>query len=228
MDNEPEVTRAQMQETRTALSEKLETLEQQVIDTMQGANNAVAETVENVKDAVHETVENVKDTFNLQLQVKRHPWGMMAGSVALGCLGSYVLSRSRLERPRANRGSQPVLPDSLPITKERNSAVKGHRSMEEASGKKPVQEVSQGPSKPVWLSEVNELFGTEITMLKGLAIGTVLGVVRDMITQSVPEQMQPQLADVMDSITAKLGGKPILGPVVKNGFSARGEEHHGS
>jgi len=99
--------------------------------------------------------------------------------------------------------------------------------MEEASGKKPVQEVSQGPSKPVWLSEVNELFGTEITMLKGLAIGTVLGVVRDMITQSVPEQMQPQLADVMDSITAKLGGKPILGPVVKNGFSARGEKHHG-
>jgi ElaB/YqjD/DUF883 family membrane-anchored ribosome-binding protein len=224
MDNEPEVTREQMQETRTALSEKLETLEQQVVDTVQGATNAVAETVENVKDAVHETVENVKDTFNLQLQVKRHPWGMVAGSLALGYLGGYLLFRRGSARSKANGGSQPAPPDSPQITKQQNGAVKGHRSVEEASRKQPVQEVSQSPSEPGWLSGVNNLFGTEITKLKGLVIGTVLSVVRDMITQSVPEQTKPALAEVMDSITVKLGGEPIRGPVVKDGFCARGEE----
>lgn len=224
MENEPEVTREQMDETRTALSEKMETLEQKVVDTMQGATDAVAETVENVKDAVHDTVENVKDTFNLQLQVKRHPWGMVAGSIAVGYLGGYVLSRSRSERPRANGWSPPASPGSPRITKQQNGAVKGHRSVEEASRKKPVQEVSQSPSEPGWLSGVNKLFGTEITKLKGLVIGTVLSVVRDLITQSVSEPLKPQVAEVMDNITVKLGGEPIRGPVVKDGFCARGQQ----
>lgn len=225
MDNEPEVTREQMQETRTALSEKLETLEQQVVDTMQGASNAVNETVENVKDAVNDTVDNVKDAFNLQLQVKRHPWAMMAGSIALGGLGGYLLFRGRSDRPRANAESQLAPPDSPRLARQQNGVVNGHRAVEEASGKKAAPEVSQGPSKPGWLSGMTEQFGPEITKLKGLAIGTVLSALRDLITESASEQMKAQLAEMVDSITVKLGGQPIQGPVFKSGCCAPGEEH---
>ncbi len=99
MDNEPEVTLdADGGNPRCPLGET----GQQVVDTVQGATTAVAETVENVKDAVHDTVETVKDTFNLHLQVKRHPWAMVAGAIALGWLAGYLLRRRRPHRSRAN------------------------------------------------------------------------------------------------------------------------------
>jgi ElaB/YqjD/DUF883 family membrane-anchored ribosome-binding protein len=220
MENEPEVTRHQMEDTRTSLSEKLETLEQRVVDTMQGATNAVADTVENVTDAV----QTVKDVFDLPRQVKRHPWGMVGGAIALGYLGGYLLFRSDPARARSNGRIQPAPPDSPKITRQQNGAVKGHRSVEEASEKMLVQEVSPGPSKPGWLSGVNNLFGAEISQLKGLAIGTVLSVVRDMIAQAATEPMKSKLADMMDGITVKLGGEPTDGPVFKGGFRVRGEE----
>ena len=42
MDNESEVIRQQMDETRSALSDKVELLEQQVVETVHGATTAVA------------------------------------------------------------------------------------------------------------------------------------------------------------------------------------------
>src|SRR5947209_5600271 len=115
MDNEPEeVIKHQMLETRASLAEKLETLEQQVVGTVQSATTAVTDTVESVKDAVqetvemarasvHHTVEAVKDTFDLSLQVRRHPWFMMAGSVALGYAGGCLLNRAG-HRPSTTAG----------------------------------------------------------------------------------------------------------------------------
>ncbi len=148
MDSEPEVTRADMDETRAALSEKLETLEHQVVDTVQGASNAVADTVESVKDAVHDTVVNVKDALNLHLQVKRHPWGVLAGSIALGYLLGYLLFRGRSDRPALSGRSEPAARDSSPMTKRRNGAEKVHHAPAEAWGRNPSQEASQAFSGP--------------------------------------------------------------------------------
>src|SRR4051794_29513643 len=111
MDNEPEVIRQQMDETRTALTDKLELLEQQVVGTVQDATSAVAETVgtvkqavqdtvQSVKETVHETVESVKETFDLKNQVERRPWMMVAGATALGFLGGYLLGGGREQGSR--------------------------------------------------------------------------------------------------------------------------------
>jgi len=217
MDNEREVTLAQMQETRGALSEKLETLGHQVADTVQDASTAVHDTVENVRDAVHDTVENIKDTFDVRFQVKRHPWGMVAGSIALGYLGGYLLFRQGSDRPRANGQRQPAPPDRPRSAEQLDGDVQGRRFEVPTAGKQTVGEVSPGRSEPGWLSGVTDRFGPEITKLKGLALGTVLSVVRDVVIQSVSQQLKPKLADVMDSITLKLGGEPIPGPVLKDG-----------
>jgi ElaB/YqjD/DUF883 family membrane-anchored ribosome-binding protein len=222
MDNELEVTHADLDETRASLSEKLETLEQHVVDSVQGATAAVSDTVESVKDAVRDTVATVRETLDIPLQVKRRPWGMVGGSIALGFLGGCLLRRRGSDRPSASR-SQPAFPDSPRLTQHRKEIFNGHRSLEEASAKKPIQEVSQGPREPGWLGGVNNQFEAEITKLKGLAIGTVLGIVRDLITQSGPEQMKAELANVMDNITVKLGGEPIRGPVLKNNLRAKEE-----
>jgi len=220
MDNDAKVTREQMDETRASLSEKMETLEQHVVHTVQGATNSVQETVDNVKDAVHDTVENVKDTLDIPLQVKRHPWGMVAGSFALGYLGGYLLLRRGSDGGRTHSWRPPAPSERPRIIKQANGVAKGHQT----SVPEPVQKSAQGgPSEPSWLSEVNNQFGPEITKLKGLAIGTMLSVARDLITQSAPEQMKGELAKVMDSITVKLGGEPVQGTVLKDGPGGRDE-----
>jgi hypothetical protein len=225
MDDEPEVTREQMDETRASLSEKLETLEHQVVDSVQDTSNAVQETVANVKDAVHETVAGVKDLFDLPLQMQRHPWLIVGGSIALGYLGGYLLLRRGSDRPTVQEAQQSTFPDRPRRTRRPNGVVKEHRFGEQASEKAPIKEVAQGPSEPGRLSGVSSRFGPEIAKLEGLVIGTVLSAVRDMITQSVPEPMRAQVGGVMDSFTVKLGGEPVQGPVFKDGFFAKGEEH---
>ena len=53
MDHEPEeVIKQQMLETRASLTDKLETLEQQVAGTVHSAKAAVTDTVDSVKEAV--------------------------------------------------------------------------------------------------------------------------------------------------------------------------------
>jgi ElaB/YqjD/DUF883 family membrane-anchored ribosome-binding protein len=93
MDNTLEITRADMDDTRAALSEKLGTLEQRMVDTVHGAADAVVQTVDNVKAAVHDTVENVKHTFDVRQLVDRHPWAMVGGAIAVGFVASYLLVR---------------------------------------------------------------------------------------------------------------------------------------
>jgi hypothetical protein len=215
MDNEAEVTLEQMEETRGALSEKLETLGQQVVDTVQGATTAVAETVENVKDAVHDTVETVKDTFDLHLQVKRHPWGMLGGALALGWLGGYLLLRHRSDRPGANAQSELASRASPQFATQGNGVAQAPRFAQEAPAKMPVQNGTPSASEGGWLSGVNRRFGEEITKVKGLAIGTVLSGVRDLFIPSLPDHLKPGLAGVMDSITVKLGGEPVPGRLLK-------------
>jgi uncharacterized protein (DUF2267 family) len=64
-----------------------------------------------------------------------------------------------------------------------------------------------------------------LSKLKGLALGATFGVLRDMLTTSVPEQMKPQLTDVINNVTSKLGGKVIQGPLVDT--THEGEGHNG-
>ncbi len=89
---------------RASLTEKLETLEHQIVETVQGATSAMTETVENVKEAVHdtvsevkstvnETVDTVKSTFDIPHHFRRHPWLMLGGAVAVGYLASRILDR---------------------------------------------------------------------------------------------------------------------------------------
>jgi ElaB/YqjD/DUF883 family membrane-anchored ribosome-binding protein len=209
MDNEPEVTLQDMEDTRGALSEKLETLGHQVADSVQGATSAVTNTVENVTDAVQDTVETVRETFDIPLQVKRHPWGMMGGAVALGCLGGYLLFRRRSEQPSWNRRSEIAPRDTPRLNTQGEGLAEVHRLGEELPGNGPALERAPGGSNHGWLNTVNNRFGPEITKVKGLAIGTVLSAVRDLILPSLPEHLKPALGGVMDSITVKLGGEPV-------------------
>ena len=106
MENESDMIRQQMTETRTALSDKLEMLERQVANTVSGASTAVTETVESVKGMVQETVQTVgdsvqesvvavKDTFDLKRQVEKRPWTMVGAATAIGFFSNCLLNGRR-------------------------------------------------------------------------------------------------------------------------------------
>jgi len=168
----------QMEETRSSLADKLESLEQHVLGTVHETTSAVTgtvenvkETVENVKDAVKETVENVKETvmetFDLRLQTERHPWAVFGGSVALGFAVGHLMPRL-LERPGLpeSNGYEPELVRSREVRSE---------------------PISERPSIfRQLLPLITEAVGPEIERLKSYATEAFKGMVHDFVAKSVP------------------------------------------
>jgi ElaB/YqjD/DUF883 family membrane-anchored ribosome-binding protein len=222
MDHESEVIRHQMEETRTALTDKLELLEQQVVETVEGASTAVAETVESVKEVVQETVQTVKDSvqesveavkhaLDLKGQVDRRPWTMLAGATALGFLGGYLLRGRRAGRV-GEKATEPA--GRAPRAASHQGVPESHHSGGSNAARNGIGSATAGPGL---LANLGDTFQAEISQLKGLAVATLLGIVRDLVTQSVPEPMERQVEDVMNGITVKLGGQPIHGRLLREG-----------
>jgi len=224
MDNEEQskdLILRQMQDTRSSLADKLENLEQQVVDTVHTATSAVADTVTSVKDAVHDTVAtvkdsvqstvtSVKDSFDIPAHVDRHPWATMAGSVALGYLGERFLSPS---------GSKPA--------RERRPSISGPANGSGLAAEKPTTRCATETGR--WTG-VAELLGPEIATLKGLAIGSVLGLVRDIVAKSAPPRLRDQLVDLINKVTEKLGGEIVpesIAQAARGDLDGEGRKDHG-
>jgi len=227
------VIKHQMEEQRASLAEKIEALENRIVQTVEGAREAVADTVETVKDTVHNSVETVKDsvsssvesvkeTFDLPAQTQRHPWALFGCSVAAGFAGGWILFRAlegnrqsalppaRAYHPAAYTGASSWA--SRPQAAFSNGAPVEAAPAPSAPAPAPAPAAESGPS---WLSELGHKFEPELNKVKGLAIGALIGVVRDMVTKSLPEPAQPQVRDMMDNMTTKLGGEPIRGEVLE-------------
>jgi len=215
-ENDPEVIRQRMLENRTALTEKLEALEQQVLgvassvtgtvesvkegvqETVDAVRDSVTETVENVKETMQDTVSTVKDTFNLPLQVERHPWLMVAGSVGVGLLLGAFLRRRTVSNVgrlaggvvRRFRGAREEVPQAREEPHDGNGARK-----EEPEG------------------VTDHLLGTVkegIGRVKDLALGTLFGTVEKLLVQELPQTVEGYVKNFLDEASNKL----------KSGFTA--------
>jgi len=213
MDQEPEVIRQNIEDTRSDLTRKIEVLEQEVMGTVNNTTTAVAETVESVRDSVETTVENVRetientvdavrDTFDLNLQTRRHPWGVVGGSVLAG----YVLG-SLLPSGRSNGNTASPwqsTPKSGPLRQPAYAAS--------VSSLPPAPE--QRSQRPSMLAKLTEQFAPEIQQIKGVAIGVAAAAIRDLIKDKVPEALQSHVQDMIHNVTHKLGGEDIKGPIL--------------
>jgi ElaB/YqjD/DUF883 family membrane-anchored ribosome-binding protein len=226
MENE-DVIRLQMEDTRTALTEKLETLEDKlictvqetkfavdetvasvketVVGTVQETRSAVRETVASVKETMHESVEGVKDMMDVSAHVDRHPWLSVGGAVLCGYLLGSLLPSS--QEPRRERQ---LAPPEVPKTPFGNGDAR-HRYQ------KP-QAIAETSSTPTWLNS----FDPELQKLKGMAVGAALGMVRDILTEAVPPQMADKVRNLVDDVTRKVGGDPV--PSSTFSTSTMGEE----
>jgi len=193
MENETELIRQQMLETRTALSEKLEALQEQVLSTVEGTTRTVTETVHTVQEAVQDTVstvsesvqdtvETVKDTFDVSRQVEKHPWLMVGGAIAVGYLGTRLLDSSlrQTAQPGTNGNGYVVAPGHVP---------------------------SQ-PARPGWL---DALTGPLLKQAEDMAIGALVGVASDLLIQHAPENLREKLNEMTNNVATALGTTPIRG-----------------
>lgn len=184
MPPETELIRQQMGQTRAALTEKMEALENQVLGAVRDTTGAVTDTVRTVEATVRDTAQDVRatvreatsslhDALDVSRHVQEHPWAMLGGAVFAGYVGGRLLDgleQGRLPSPPASRRSTSS-----------------------------------------FLTALLDSFAPELDALKRLAIGTALGLMRDKIGESVPPQMKENFTGMMDRVTQKLGGEPTPG-----------------
>jgi len=229
MENE-EVIRHDMEETRTALSEKLEILENQVIGTVQDATCAVSQTVDTlketvstvketvtdtvsaVKDSVKDGVATVKDWFDLRAQFDEHPWLMAGGSVVTGYLIGAMFDR-------LTEGDATALPPA-----SEGGASEIHRM---GNGRRQTAMRAKRHHEPEgssWLAGM----APELNKLKGLALGALFGTAREMVMKSVPQELGRKLGEIVDNITAKCGGETLPNSDFENFYQSKEGDHHES
>jgi len=219
------VIRHRIDETRSALTEKLETLEREVRGTVCDAREAVTGTVETVRDTLNSTVFNVRDSvnstvgtvretvedamcslkeaLNLEHQTQAHPWIMLGGSMAAGYVVGCMLPEPGRKHERATL-SHPAYT---------------HQTGEASAWRQPQD---SAPAQPGIMSGLMKQFGPEIDKVKGLAIGAALGLVRDLLKQQVPQNFAANVDELINNVTTKLGGEPVHGSVLSS-FSSRSE-----
>jgi len=230
MEDQQANTVKDMEETRSALTEKLEMLETKVADkaapvaqAVERATQATADIVADVKDTIHEVAERVKDvtetvqrvtekmtekvqdvtesvqetvrsvssSFNFKAQVERHPWMVVGVAATAGCLVGNLLGRT----------STPSSSTPLPAATPSPSHAKHRR---EGNGWARRQESSRPEG----------LFTEELRKVKGLAIGAVLGMLRDLARSGIPGTLGAKIAEEIDSLTTRLGAEPMHEPII--------------
>jgi ElaB/YqjD/DUF883 family membrane-anchored ribosome-binding protein len=222
MASEPDVNdmHAEIDQTRADLTEKLETLESQVMGTVSSARENVQDTIDQVTSAVQgtvdqvthtvqDTVDQVKQTFDLSYQIQARPWVLVGGSVVAGLLVGALVGR---ESRGVRRGAAFTAPRAPYPPAEGRAAPE----MEAPSYVAPRRE----PAGPSIFGSLWQQFQPELEKVKEMAIGYAAGAVRDMVKQSLPAFGQ-QIDEMMNNVTTKLGGTPVREPVL----SPSGESH---
>ncbi len=219
MENQPEMIRSEMQRTRTALTEKLEALEQCVLGTVQCTTHAVQETVTAVKDTIEDTmctvkhsvgdtVETVKQSFDLELQAQRHPWAMVGSAVCAGYLGGLVVHQLA-------QGHAPVQGPPAQETPNERVTERWSEPAKVAPAAETPPAQSLAPRQNTWAQSLVTNFEPEIDKLKGLAIGALFNVVKGLLHPYVPRNVEPQVVEMVDSVTRKMGGRPLQGSIME-------------
>jgi len=170
-----------MEGTRASLADKLDTLENQVLGSVHEATDAVAHTVEDVKSAVGSVTDTVQETVQ---SVKE----------------AFNLSEHVRQHPWMSLGGAVA-------TGFLGGYLLGpSRSQEKAE---PAARVPPPPAPSPAASSGEENEGGILETIKGLAIGTLMNLVREVVSESLPENLKPDVLKLVDNVTTRLGGQPF-------------------
>jgi ElaB/YqjD/DUF883 family membrane-anchored ribosome-binding protein len=188
--------REEIDSTRSDLADKMEALEDRVMGTVQSAQATVEDSIQIAKD----TVATVKRTFDIRHHVEQHPWATVGGCLLAGlALGAWFQRGFR--RPRRTPDRPAGRATAFSASPARSANQRRDRRFDDDAP--PAQLDAAPPSGP----GLFDVFHDEIAKVKGIAVGYVLGLARDAIKDAAPK-WAPQIDDMMNSVTTKLGGEP--------------------
>lgn len=201
-------------ETVSHMTETMEGTVQAVAESVSGTVESVKDTMESMGETASETVEAVKEALNVPEMIRRSPWLWMGGSVVAGFIAGkifaprphHTVAASSFMHGSGNGYTETAEQRTLQASREAS------HSQHETTDGKPEATTGGGLSSVV--SGLTEQFAPELHKLQGLAVGTLFGVVRDMVSQAVPESLKQQVQGVFNDFTEKVGGKPIEGHVL--------------
>lgn len=259
MGEPAEVIQNDLDETRSALADKLNKLEEKISGTVSQVTETVSEvtetasetveavketvegTVETVKETVEGTVETVKETFDLQSHVQNHPWLVVGGAVLAGFVaGKLIGGGSRREErrdfsswesgaDRPGRTSHTWDDRGSAFTRQMSAASEPSYGVPQGADYSGRQEQSSwaGSSSSSswgdWVGTLTQQVQPEIDALKGLALGAVFGLVRDMVSNGLPESLKGEVSNAINGMAERFGGKPVEGPVLGSSESQADE-----
>jgi ElaB/YqjD/DUF883 family membrane-anchored ribosome-binding protein len=224
VDNELEVIRHQMEQKRASLADKLDALEEQVLETVHEATSAVSntardvtevvdsvkeniqETVDAVKENVHETVESIKETFNVRDKISQHPWVALGGGFAAGFAGGMLLGPSPRTRSTSSTSygrPETFTPQPEPVRTPAATSFRETPSEPRASASRASEHTSE------WASQLGSAASEALNTLKGMAVGTLMGVLSEMVGQAVPGTMKQEVNKLFTDLNSRLGGKEL-------------------
>ena len=178
-DRESEELKRQIDQTRCNLVDKLETLEERVVEPVTAA---MTESVTKVKEAVDNTLQvmqgtmtKVTETFDLATHVRNYPWRMVGAGLATGfVLGNFF--KSRPSTPTASRNSSTAFPSNTETFRNNGR----HHSQDEARGSQEAassqQRSDSQTSSEGWSKLATEIQGALILSLAPMIQG-LLGAV---------------------------------------------------
>ncbi len=204
MDPQPDVIRQQIEETRSSLTEKLETLEAEVKgtvesarETIESAKETVTGTIDNVKETVQSATQTVKRTFNIPYQVDRHPWAMMGLSLVSGIVAGALVGGRLTTGRRMTYGMAEASREPLERSETAPAAAWSRLTHEQG--------------RPGFMDKLRHQLGNEVEKVKDLAVNTLAGVVSDVARRSIPALGQA-VEDMMTRMASQVGVPPQYGP----------------
>lgn len=158
-------------------------MRQQMDETMAGLTGKLEDLGDHLSGTVktvQKSVNSVREAFDVKLQVRRNPLTALAGAAALGFFFGF--------QPDGNR------------------ARHNGNSVKPAVPAAPSERPPAAP--PGWLAHAGETFKPEIAALRGVAVGTLLGVIREAVTKQAakPTPGSAEGAPVSDGPLADQGG----------------------
>lgn len=177
MNKTPEIIRQEMEQTRSHLVKRLESLEHQVSDTVQSTATsvnatveAVQETVESVTGAVQNAVHSVSNALDVRRQFDRHPWLVLGGSAALG----YLALEFRAASAKKSEQRQETAPPPDPSA-DNPGLRNGEQAVESTARAADTTAVDE-----------SDLKSSSRHQLRTAAIGVLIGIVQELASRAVP------------------------------------------
>ncbi len=213
-----ERVRETLEETKSAVEDIVENVKGTVDETVgvvketvDGAKSTVEDIVENVKETMDDTVTTVKHTFDLSYQANQHPWVFFGGAVLLGGFLSNLLETPPRSRTNGyERGYYEDVDKDESYGTAFTNYVKSPAQKANNHFTAPQERPQSGRTSQQesgWWSGLGQ-FQDEFNMVKGAVISTIMGAVREMIRQNIPN-VAPKLEKAIDSASQKLGGEPL-------------------